>query len=335
MKKLLSIVLVVFLLVFSSGCDSLNRTKVAYTVYPIGYLLKRIGQNKIDPVQIQSDDMVQLSKPIDDFYSILKKSQYFFHIGDLEPYYKLRLSDIDSSKVKNIDLASMNAIYNFKRYSLVKIDNKDTYIEGSYYNDDSFNEIDMPDKDLFLWLDPIGMISMAKDIVETLSGNYIEESDFFGNNYKKLEEELINLDAEYQKLSSKIKKGNQTIKFVSISNSFGTWQKAFGIQVYPVSLSRYGALPNDQQLRIIKQRIKDDGVKYIAYEPNMSKEMVDLFNALQQELNLTRVQLSNLSSLTENQFNNNNDYFSIMYENLTVLENMAVDKVDNIRAEAN
>ena len=56
----------------------------------------------------------------------------------------------------------------------------------------------------------------------------------------------------------------------------------------------------------------------------MTIEMSELFNSLADELNLTRVNLSNLSSLTPTQVNDGKDYLSIMYENLSVLENIAV-----------
>ena len=82
---------------------------------------------------------------------------------------------------------------------------------------------------------------------------------------------------------------------------------------------------SDEELEIIKKRIIDDEVKYIAYEPNMTEDMLNLFNQLETELGLTRVNLNNVSSLTVSQSANNKDYLSLMYENLNVLENMATD----------
>ena len=58
----------------------------------------------------------------------------------------------------------------------------------------------------------------------------------------------------------------------------------------------------------------------------MSEDMIELFNDLQGELKLTRVELSNLSSLTDSQKNDGKDYLSIMYENLSVLDTMASDR---------
>ena len=165
---------------------------------------------------------------------------------------------------------------------------------------------------------------MAKTIYQILASNYVEQSAYFKENYTALESDLIEVDARYQNLANKLKSESKVIKFVSMTPSFGCWQKSYGFQVYPVCLSKYGALPNEKQLEAIKKRIIEDDVKYIVYEPNMTIEMSELFNSLADELNLTRVNLSNLSSLTPTQVNDGKDYLSIMYENLSVLENIAV-----------
>lgn len=323
MKKFGILLLLATLLL--SGCQ-VEKQRVAYTVYPIGYLLERIGQDKIDVVSIQEDELIQRANLKSDYLTIVEESNIFLHIGELEPYLSIYYSDIaDTSNLLIKDLSSLNAIYPFKRYTRVLIDGKESFIEGPYYSGDAFNSIDVNERDLFLWADPIGMISMAKDIERLLSSDYVEMASTFGTNLEKLENDLITLDAQFQQLSDFCRKNNKTIKFVSMTASFGNWQKNYGFQVYPVVLSKFGALPTVDQLELIKKRIVDDGVKYIAYEPNMPQDMIDLFNTLETELSLTRVNLNNISSLTESQKTDNKDYLSLMYENLGVLENMISD----------
>ncbi|MBO7698647.1 MAG: zinc ABC transporter substrate-binding protein, partial [Erysipelotrichaceae bacterium] len=116
---------------------------------------------------------------------------------------------------------------------------------------------------------------------------------------------------------------NKSIKFVSMTGSFGCWQKDFGFQVYPVCLSKYGALPSDAQLEVIKNRIINDRVQYIAYEQNLPEDMLELFLQLESELGLKRITLHNISSLTATQIESGKDYLSLMYENLSVLDSIA------------
>ena len=329
MKKITKVLISLLIVLMLTGCGKI-KTYTSYTIYPIGYLLNRIGGNRIKAISVQTDELVQVAKPKvkteeePGFKEIIDDSLFFFHIGDLEPYLEMYESDIAQSEVAVTDLSVLNAIYKFQRYTLVQANGRETYIKAPYYDDSSFETIDIYDTDLFLWLDPIGMLSMAKKIYQTLASNYVEQAAYFKENYTALENDLIEVDARYQNLSNKLKSESKVIKFVSMTPSFGCWQKSYGFQVYPVCLSKYGALPNEKQLEAIKQRIIQDDVKYIVYEPNMTTEMSELFNSLADELGLIRVNLSNISSLTQTQINDGKDYLSIMYENLSVLENIAV-----------
>lgn len=321
MKKLYKII-ALCLLIFTTSCSSAKRY-VAYTAYPIGYLLNRIGGNKIETISIQNNNLVQTANIVENYEEILKDSSYFFYLGGIEPYLEIYEDNINGTGVEKVDLSYLNAIYDFKRYTLINANGVEVFVESPYYNDELFESIDTNELDLSIWIDPIGMLSMAKDIYTVLSSNYIEQKANFEANYRQLESDLIALDASYQNLATSLKKENKTIKFVSMTPNFGNWQKAYGFSVYPVCLSKYGALPNDAELDFIKQRIIADGVEYIAYEPNMSSDMMELFDELEQELGLKRINLYNVSSLTPSQLNENKDYLSLMYENLNVLENIA------------
>lgn len=322
-SKVLCILLVCLTLV---GCSS-TKHYVSYTIYPIGYLLNRIGGNKISSISIQNNKMVQIANVVENYKDIFDDSMVLFRIGELEPYMDLYDEDIKESEVNVVDLSVLNALYDYKRYTPVIVGGKLNFVESDYYESNLFDEIDTYNFDPFIWLSPIGMYSMAKDIKDYLASNYFEQSDFFNENYDKLADELIALDASYNALSLQLVNQNKNIKFVSMTGSFGCWQKDYGFQVYPICLSKYGALPSAQQLEVIKQKIRDDKVQYIAYEPNMPEEMTLLFNQIEEELGLKRVTLHNISSLTSSQSETGKDYMQLMYENLSILQNMATDNV--------
>ncbi len=332
MKKLVKILLVA-LLFCATSCSSAKRY-VAYTAYPIGYLLERIGGDKIETISIQNNNLIQTANIVENYQEILEDSSYLFYLGGIEPYLELYKPEIDKIGVQQIDLSNLNAIYDFKRYTLVSVNGVETYVESPYYDGEIFNMIDTNELDLSIWIDPIGMLSMANDVYTTLASNYVEQASSFRANYEQLETELIALDASYANLANTLKNNNQVIKFVSMTPNFGSWQKAYGFNIYPICLSKYGALPSEVELEIIKERIVADGVQYIAYEPNMTAEMVDLFDELVSELGLTRINLYNISSLTASQINENKDYMSLMYENLSVLENIASEQIQSAEAES-
>ena len=319
-RKLICVLLVLCL----SGCTSAKKY-TAYTIYPIGYLLSRIGGNRIEAISVQDKSLVQCANLRADYKEILSDSSVLFHIGNLEPYMDLYAGQIKELGIDLSagDLSVLNCLYEYKRYTPVVVDGKVSFVEGPYYEGDIFNEIDVYDLDPFIWLSPSGMYCMAKDVYEYLSNNYVEQSSFFAENYKQVADDLIALDASYQALASKLVKENKTIKFVSMTGSFGCWQKDFGFQVYPVCLSKYGAVPSAAQLEAIKARIINDDVKFIAYEQNLPQEMMNLMVSLEEELGLKRITLHNISSLTSSQVESGKDYLSLMYENLSVLESIA------------
>lgn len=305
-----------------TGCTNI-RTQIAYTVYPIGYLISRISNNDVQYQSIQKDNaIIQVAEISDDYENILASSKVLFHIGDLEPYYSIYQSDIKSSGVYDYDLSANNAAYAFSRYTRKESEDGIIYESSPFYEGDAFDSIDMYQKDLCLWLDPITMLSMAKNIEEYLIQQSANNESIYRANYKSLESDLIDIDAQYQNLATSLEKNNEVIRFASVSASFCGWQKAYGFEIYPLVLSRYGSLPNEEQLQLIEERLVQDEVKYIAYESNMSDEMKELFDRVQSDLNLTRVDLSNLSSLSDEEINEGKDYISIFYQNLQNLESI-------------
>ena len=323
MKRKVSALLCSFLICCVLSACGTVRAGVVYTIYPIGFLIERLAGTNFNAQSIQQDfTVVQRAQLKEDYRNMLNGAELFLHIGDLEPYLSTISQDIRSSGATDMDLSSLNAIYDFARYTPVYSDDGVTYTKSEYYRGDAFASIDTDTLDLCLWNDPIAMLSMAKNICDWLSRNYPDQKEQFQTNLSHLEKDLIDMDAQYQSLATSLINNREEIKFVSMTASFGNWQKTYGFQVYPVVLSKYGVLPNAEQLRLIKQRIIADNVQYIVYEPNMTDDMKELFVQLETELGLTRVELHNISSLTETEESMGKDYISLMYENLSVLETM-------------
>lgn len=314
MKKKL---LLAALLCFSTltACSP-GKPKLCATVYPVQYLIKSIGGEYVESCNITENKVIQRASIKSDFSKLLKDADALFYIGGLEPYMDIYQEDISSSNTDLIDLSARSAIYKFQRYFTTYASDQTAVVEGSYYDGDIFKSIDQYANDPMIWMDPIAMTSMGSSIRDYLVKEYPEYKKVFNENFESLQISLARLDSEYQDL----KAVHSDIKIVTMTPSFGYWQKSYGINVYPVILSRYGALPSNAQLAVIKQRIIDDGVRYIAYEDNMTSDMKKLYNSLKNELGLITIDLSNLSSLSAEDKKANKNYLSIMYENLKVLE---------------
>lgn len=318
-----------FILICALACSVLTgctnaRNKIAYTVYPIGYIIGRIVGTNEQYISIQDTNVtVQQATITDDYEQILKTSKVLFHIGDLEPYYTTHQSQIKNSGVQEFDLSSHNTVYSFARFTKeIQDDGTIQYSQSPYYEGSVFDSIDTYEKDLSLWLDPITMLSMASDIKDYLVRTNVANASIYEANYETLETDLININVQFQNLANTLEQNNQTIRFACMTASFNGWQKAYGFEIYPIVLSRYGALPTEEQLESIENRIINDNVQYLAYEPNMSEEMLAVYERVKEDCNLTRVDISNLSSLSQEESDAGKDYISISYQNLQALESI-------------
>ena len=303
-----------------SGCKK-EHFQVATTVYPIQYLVERIAgtYSNLSVETISENSMIQRAQIKDNYTSILKNSDALFYIGGLEPYMNMYMEDIRENDIDMVDLATKSAIYKFERYTSTVVNGQTTGVETPYYDGELFQTIETYDYDPLLWMDPVAMTSMASDIRDYLVDKYPVYQKIFDENYDQLEMDLARLDADFQSIHDQ----HKNIAFVSMTPSFGNWQKSYGIEVYPVILSKYGALPTKDQLEIIKKRIRNDHVRYMAMESNLPEDMVRLREKLIQELGLIPVELNNVSSLKESDQKAGKDYMSIMYKNLETLESIA------------
>ena len=314
-KLFLVSVLALFLV---SGCEEKNPS-IATTVYPVQYLVERIGGDDVTVSNITENTMIQRAQIKSSFQDILKDSDALFYIGGLEPYMDLYVDDIRDTGVDMVDLATKSAIYKFERYTSTTIDGITAGTEGPYYEGEEFANLDTYDADPMLWMDPVAMTSMASDIRDYLVQKYPQYKDIFDENYDALELDLARLEADFQAIPD----GKMNISFVSMTPSFGNWQKSYGIKVYPITLSKYGALPTSDQLAAMKKRIKSDHVRYIAIDQNLSEDMEKLQQQLIDELALIPVNLNNLSSISSEDKKASKDYLTIMYDNLKALESIA------------
>lgn len=319
MKHKLKLLLCVLLMTLVLGGCKSGKPLIGVTVYPVQYLVERLALSKVDVVMMSQGSVIQRATIIDDYEDRLEKMDVLFRINQLESYYNVYRTEIEASGVKVIDLSIKAAVSGFRRFTIATVAGSEITVESDYYKGSAFEAIDLYTNDPMLWMDPIAMTSMAKTILEWLVDHYPEEAKFFKSNYEELESELARLDAEYQKLRLQKK----YVAFVSMTPSFGNWQKTYGIQVYPIFLSRFGVFPSDTQLQLMKQRIMEDGIEYIALEPNLPEDMKAVYTQLINDLDLKAISLHNLAFLSEADMNGNKDYITLMYENLDVLEAIA------------
>jgi len=316
MKKLAKLIMTALLcLSMLAGCTT-GRKTVTTTVYPVYYLVGKLAGTRVDIDYLSSDDYIGRAQIVSNYQDIIDKTDLLIYINGLEPYLDIYYNDIQEKQFNIIDLASLSAIDDFARYTTTTVNGVSVTKESRYYDSSLFDLTDLYKKDPFIWLDPIAMSSMASTINDWLCQQYPENALVFDSNFEALQAELIRMDDEYQSLNTR-----NDIKLVTVTPSFGNWQKNYGIQLYPLILSKYGVLPTASQLVFIEQAIKDAGVKYIVHDRTLPDDMQNLYEQVKTDLGLQAVELSSLTRLSSDDVDKSKDYMTIMYENLTNLEN--------------
>ena len=316
-RKIITLLVLLMVVMLLTGCNT-KPVKACYTVYPIEYILNRVAGSRIEICKLSTEDPIQVASVVENRGEVIEGATLFLQIGNLAPFWGMYADEFQENDPAIIDLAAVSALYDFKRYTTETVAGNQITIESSYYDGDVFSSIDMYTKDPNLWLDPMTMTSMARTIKDWLVSAYPEEASYFETNFKELEADLVRLDSHFSSIE------NANIKIVTVTPSFGNWQRAYNVGVYPLILSRFGALPTEDQLALIIERIKADEVKYITLESNIREnvELMELYNRVKNECGLEEIELSNLSTLTQKEFDSNKDYLTIMYDNLTALENI-------------
>lgn len=306
----------IMVLSFNLSACSKKTNRVLVTSYPIEYLVTRIGGDSIDVINISDGNIIQRAAINKNYKKELKDSDLLFYINGLEPYFDIYSDEMKKSKIKMIDLAYKSKQYKFQRNQIDYRSNNLYVTSGSYYTSNEFDQVNMYKTDPMVWMDVSAFIGVAENIMKYLKDTYPENKDLYEQNFEKVKADLALLDSNYQLL----KKSENKLKIATMTPSFGNWQNAYGVDVYPICLSKYGVLPTDKQLAIIENELIKNNVKYIVYEPNMPNDMKKLYKKVKTDLNLKTIELSNLALLSKDQKDNNQDYLTLMYDNLKALE---------------
>lgn len=318
MKRILMILLVLIMGVSLTGCVK-GAPNIVVTSYPIEYLVKRLAGDRVNVYRLDNDSsIVQRAQINPEYETILEQADVVFIINELQPYYELYRDDIYQTEV--IDLAALSTLYKFERYSKVDVNGEIQYVTSPYYEKALLEDVNIYNQlDPMLWMEPLGMVSMSSTIKSWLVDHYPQEKQLFEDNFAELEIELTSIQARFQELNF----AENDIKFASMTPSYGNWQKSFGISVYPVVMSKYGVLPNEELFSGIRARMEADNVGYIVKNSELPEDYQKVYDRLRIELDLQEIELHDLFSLSQEDKDNGLDYMTKMYQNLQTLEELS------------
>lgn len=181
--------------------------------------------------------------------------------------------------------------------------------EGDEHHSDEHNHGNI---DPHIWLDPIYSIQMAENIKNALSDIDPSDKDVYEQNFKELKVQLEALNTDFKEVTSSAKQ-----KEILVAHSaYGYWEERYGIK--QISITGYSPTnePSQKELKNIIDEVKEHNLKYILFEQNISSKIAE---TVQKETGTESLTLHNLEAITEQEIESNEDYFSLMRQNLNTL----------------
>ena len=283
MKKIIYLFLSFIILFSLTGCfkkDDFENITIYTTSYPIEYITSKLYKDHSEIKSIYPDG-TNIKK-----YELNDKQLKDYSKGSLFIFNGLGKEETYLSKLVK---------YN---KNLMIIDASQS-IEYTYDIDE-------------LWLDPSNFLMLSRNIknglLEYISNHYFKEE--INNNYDNLKLEISKVDANLKVIYE-----NATHKTIITDNNALKFLEKYGFTV--ISLEDNNGI-SEKNLYDAKRLIQNKTVKYIftLNGTDVNKTVTDLVNNTKVEL----LEINSLSNLTDKQRSENEDYFSLVNENIEMLK---------------
>ncbi|SFQ13493.1 metal ABC transporter solute-binding protein, Zn/Mn family [Salibacterium halotolerans] len=163
------------------------------------------------------------------------------------------------------------------------------------------------------WLDPV----RAQGAVDTIKNKLIElrpeQESLFEENASELKNRLSDLDEKFSQLAESA--GHN--RFIVSHAAYGYWEDRYGLEQISVSGLAPSSEPSQKELRNIISTVESEGIEHVMFEQNVTSKVTEV---IQNEVGAEALQLHNLSVRTEEEIQNNEDYFDLMQQNLDNLQ---------------
>lgn len=282
-----------------SGNDSPSKTKIYTTIYPLQFLVEEIAGDTVDAITVYPPGVDEHSyEPTSKELTDIAEGEAFFYIGaGLEAFASTAAGALENQDVKLIEIGKSEELF--------------LSSEHDHEHDDHGH--DHGDIDPHIWLDPLRMIDIATIIKDELVAMHPEEKANYEENIIQLEAELKELDNEFQQLISS--KANKNILVTHAA--FGYWEERYGIEQISIHGLSTENEPSQKELIAIIETANEYDINHIIFEQNVTTRISDV---IKEEIDAEVLTIHNLSVRTDEDIQEERNYFSIMRDNLEVLD---------------
>ncbi len=300
-RKLMPLLFTFLIITACSNPSNENNaeTKIYTTIYPLQFLVEEIAGDTVDVDTVYPPGVDEHTyEPTSKELTAISDADAFFYIGaGLEAFASKAADALANQDVHMIEIGQHEELF------LHNNDNEHAEEDGH----------DHGDLDPHIWLDPIRMIDIAYIIKDELIHMHPEEKTLYEENLANLEAELVELDDAFQQLiDTKINK-----KLLVTHAAFGYWQDRYHIEQIAIHGLSTETEPSQKELVAIIDTANKHGLKHIIFEQNVTTRVSEV---IREEIDAEPLKMHNLSVRTDEDIKEGRDYFSIMRDNLEVLD---------------
>ena len=275
----------------STGAANLeSRTAlVVTTLYPLEYFARRIGGDSIEVVNLISNGV---------------------EAHDFEP------SPGDMQKLDSADLIIFNGS-DFEPWMVGALgaigkEGRTVLEAGHGLTDHGVDGHDGERVDPHVWLDPLRAAEQARLVQNGLSHARPALGEAYAEHADALIHELEQLDRQFQSglVDCRLR------EFVTSHDAFGYLARRYGLETIPITGLSPEAQPSPRDLARLTNTIRGLGIKYVMAESVLNSSLA---RTLADEVDAELLILHSLESLTEDQSERGENYFSLMNSNLSSL----------------
>ncbi len=291
------------------GCENKQITKknnkqlsIYTTVYPLQYFTERIGGDfvKVDTIYPPGADEHTFEPTQRDMMNLVD-ADLFFYVGlGLEGFVDKAKDTLKNEQVEMISTADH---ISFGDNPPIDQEQDSKQVENNAHNQSI---------DPHVWLDPIYAQELAKSIKDALVKKMPKQKDTFEKNYNELSKELDKLNQSFETTA----KSAKYKEIVVAHAAYGYWEKRYGIKQISISGLSTTNEPSQKKLEEIISKAKQDHIKYIIFEQNVTSKLTKI---VEEEVGAKSLTLHNLSVLTKENIDNKDNYFTIMDKNIQTL----------------
>ncbi|GEN53532.1 metal ABC transporter solute-binding protein, Zn/Mn family [Halobacillus faecis] len=312
-----------------TASDESGQVNVYTTVYPLQFFTEQIGGETVSVQSIlpPGSDAHTYEPTTKEMVKMAEADLFIYNGAGLEGYAK-KISD--SIQPEGVEILEAAADMDLKEHVHNHGEDEHAHEEDSHGEDEHAQEenshgedehADAEDSheghghgemDPHVWLDPVRAAQMAEGIKSQLIKMNPDQEELYEENYQELQAKLMDLDqAFHDRVESKAKS-----KVIVSHAAYGYWEEAYGIEQIAVSGLSPTNEPSQKDLENIVQVAESNNLEYVVFEQNITPKVSEV---IQNEIGAEALRFHNLSVLTEDNVDNDEDYFTLMEQNLDVL----------------